>query len=344
MKKVLLLVVLVMVGCESTSVSSNDEPENTSWVFIANEGAYGGSNGYLSMIDNFGNITETDILGDVVQALVVYNDQLIVSVNNSQKLMVFDITETGISNPQEILTDGLSPREMMVINDKLYFGAWDPYYMVYQTSNGNLKVLNLENLEIESTIEVGIMPEGLLFESNYLWVANSGESTISKIDVVTNTVAETIEVGAGPQNLVSSNGDIYISRRFYNDTWTEEFHGSSKISGGEVTSLTYGSGVICGGSVLSFNDQVYRSVSGGIAPIQEDLNFDESARIGDYNQGNVYHVEIINDNIWFGMIVLDDNGWIANEPGSVKVVGADGVEITSYNVGINPGDFAVWNK
>ena len=343
MKKILLLVVFVMVGCESTSVSSNNQSENTSWVFVANEGDYNGANGHLSMIDDFGNIIETDILGDVVQALVVYNDLLIVSVNNSQKLMIFDITETGISNPQEILTDGLSPREMMVINDKLYFGAWDPDYYVYQASNGYLKVLNLENLEIESTIEVGIMPEGLLFESNYLWVANSGESTISKIDVATNAIAETIEVGAGPQNLVSSNGDIYISRRFYDDTWSE-FHGSSKISGGEVSSLTYGSGVICGGSVLSFNDQVYRSVSGGIAPIQEDLNFDESARIGDYNQGNVYHVEIINDNIWFGMIVLDDNGWPASEPGSVKVVGADGLEINSYDVGINPGDFAIWIK
>ena len=64
MKKVLLLVVLVMVGCESTSVSSNNESENTSWVFVANEGVYGGEeDGYLSMIDNFGNITETGYIG-----------------------------------------------------------------------------------------------------------------------------------------------------------------------------------------------------------------------------------------------------------------------------------------
>jgi len=343
MKRVLLLVVvLIMVGCDSSSTSSN-QPENSSWVFVANEGDFFGNNGYVSMIDEFGNQFDSEVLGDVVQALAVYEDKLIVSVNNSQKLIVFDITESGISNPQEILTDNMSPRELIVIDDKLYFGAWDPDYNVYQTTPGFLKVLNLENFEIESTIDVGIMPEGLLYNSNYLWVANSGESTVNKIDIYTNSIVETLEVGSGPQNLVSSNGDIFISRRFYDENWAE-FHGSSKISGDQVTSLTYSSGVICGGSVLSFNNQVYRSFEGGIAPLQEDLNLNESARIGSYNQGNVYHVEIIDDHIWFGLAVLDDSGWLASEPGTVKVIDSNGLEISSYEVGINPGDFAIWNK
>ena len=343
MKRVLLLVVvLIMVGCDSSSTSSS-EPENSSWVFVANEGDFFGNNGYVTMIDEFGNQFDSEVLGDVVQALAVYEDKLIVSVNNSQKLIVFDITDSGISNPQEILTDGMSPRELIVIDDKLYFGAWDPDYNVYQTTPGFLKVLSLESFEIESTIDVGIMPEGLLYNSNCLWVANSGESTVNKIDIYTNSIVETIDVGNGPQNLVSSNGDIYISRRFYDDNWSE-FHGSSKISGDQVTSLTYGSGVICGGSVLDFNGQVYRSFEGGIAPLQEDLNLNESARIGSYNQGNVYHVEIIGDHIWFGLAVLDDNGWLASEPGTVKVIDSNGLEISSYEVGINPGDFAIWNK
>ena len=219
MKRVLLLVVvLIMVGCDSTSVSSN-ESENTSWVFVANEGGFGSSNGYVSMIDDFGNQFDSEVLGDVVQSLAVYNNKLIISVNNSQKLVVFDISDSGISNPQEILTDGLSPRELIVINDKLYFGAWDPDYNVYQSTPGFLKVLNLENFEIETTIDVGIMPEGLLFNSNYLWVANSGESTVNKIDVQTNSIIETLEVGSGPQNLVSHNGEIYLSRRFYDENF-----------------------------------------------------------------------------------------------------------------------------
>ena len=83
MKRVLLLVVvLIMVGCDSSSTSSN-QPENSSWVFVANEGDFFGNNGYVSMIDEFGNQFDSEVLGDVVQALAVYEDKLIVSVNNS---------------------------------------------------------------------------------------------------------------------------------------------------------------------------------------------------------------------------------------------------------------------
>ena len=193
------------------------------------------------MIDEFGNQFDSEVLGDVVQALAYMKINLLFQLTIVKKLIVFDITESGISNAQEILTDGMSPRELIVIDDKLYFGAWDPDYNVYQTTPGFLKVLNLENFVIESTIDVGIMPEGLLYNSNYLWVANSGESTVNKIDIYTNSIVETVEVGNGPQNLVSSNGDIYISRRFYDENWAE-FHGSSKISGDQVTSITYSSG------------------------------------------------------------------------------------------------------
>ena len=41
MKRVLLVVVLIMVGCDSSSTSSS-EPENSSWVFVANEGDFFG--------------------------------------------------------------------------------------------------------------------------------------------------------------------------------------------------------------------------------------------------------------------------------------------------------------
>ena len=214
------------------------------------------------------------------------------------------------------------------------------------TINGYIRVLNLQNLQIEESIEVGIMPEGLHLDGNYLWVANSGESSVSKIDISTNSIIETIEVGEGPQNLVSHNNDVYVSRTFYeydgvdeNGYWINPrtIHGSSKI-GSEIIINNYGSGVVCGGSVLSYNSDVYRSFDGGIFPLEENLDINNSGRIGDYNQDKVYHVEVINDNIWFGL--RDLNG----ESGEVKVVDLNGLELESFSVGINPGDFAIWNK
>ena len=126
-----LLLTLFFIGCDDDSVSS-DTSENTSWVFVANEGGFSSSNGTVSMIDSFGNVTETESLGDVVQSVLVYEDKLFVAVNNSQKLLVFDISTSGLSNMQEITTDGLSPREMVVNNDKLYVTVWDPDYYFIQ--------------------------------------------------------------------------------------------------------------------------------------------------------------------------------------------------------------------
>ena len=164
----------------------------------------------------------------------------------------------------------------------------------------------------------------------------SAASSVSRIDINSNSVVETIEVGSGPQNLIQHNGDIYISRTFYDESWNA-YHGSSKI-GSETIVNDYGSGVVCGGSVLSYNGNIYRSHNGGISPLEDNLDINESGRIGNYNQNQVYHVEIIDSNVWFGIRDLN------NDPGLVKVVNSNGDEISEYSVGINPGDFAVWNK
>ena len=344
MKKIILSITLcfLCINCSNTT-APNENDSNTAWVFIANEGEYDFSiqtnTGTISMIDSHGNVYETESLGDIIHSLAIYNDKLVVSANNSQKILIFDISPSGINNKHEILTlDALSPRELVILNNKAYFGTWNSDYTIYQNTPGFIQVLNLDNLKIEESIEVGIMPEGLLIHNNFLWVANSGESTITKIEISSNSVFETLDVGAGPQNLINHNNEVYVSRTFYDDDWNT-FHGSSKIISSHLQPLikTYGSGAPCGGSVMVYDNQVYRSYEGGIAPLDSELNIHTSARIGNYSQANVYHVEIINDNIWFAI----KNG---NNPGIIKVINSNGFELNTYSVGINPGDFALWEK
>ena len=334
-----VILLLLISGCDDDRQNLSFEDSDDSWVFVANEGKMYDSNGSVSMIDGFGNVYETEFLGDVVQSLAVYNNQLIVSINNSYKIMIFDIDSEGLTNKLEISMDGFSPREIKIINGRAYIGVWNPDPNVYQSVPGHIKVLNLETLEIEQDIEVGIMPEGLMFDSNYLWVANSGESSISKIDVSINSVVETVDVGDGPQNLIQYNGDIYISRTFYNADW-DIYHGSSKITDNhQVITKDYGSGVACGGAVLKHDNNVYRSYNGGISPLDENLNIIELDKIGNYAQDEVYHVELVGSNIWFGIRDSPDG------EGTIKVINPySGEELTSYYVGINPGDFAVWHN
>jgi len=359
MKKIILLVFLFLTtSCEKNSTSPGESScgcqgssDNTSWTFVANEGPYSGES-YVSMIDDRGNVFQSETLGKIVHAVEVYNDKLIVSVNGSEKVVTFDINEQGLTNPFEIDFSGTPPREIEVVGNKAYISCFgDSDYTVYQIEPGFIKVLDLETLAIESTIEVGIMPEGMLYDSGYLWVANSQESTLSKIDITSSIVSETIDVGKGPQNLTIHNNEVYVSRRWYEvyevddaGLWLdyEELHGSSMIAGSEIVKRDYSSGVVCGGSVLSFNDTVYRSYSGGISPLDSELNLETVGRIGNYDI-DVYHVEVVDGFLWLGFSGGSDSSY--NElNGSVKVIDPSGSERFSFDVGINPGDFAHWSK
>ena len=85
MKKVVfvLLALLLITACENNPIIPDQQ--TTSWIFVANEGNYGASNGSISMINDFGDVYEVENVGDVIQSLEVYEDKLIVLINNSHK-------------------------------------------------------------------------------------------------------------------------------------------------------------------------------------------------------------------------------------------------------------------
>ena len=316
---------LIWIGCSNTVSSGEDK--NTSWVFVANEGDLGASNGSISMIDDQGNVHETDAIGDVVQSLEVYENKLIVLINNSNKIKVYDITSEGLSMPGiEVPTGDASPREMVIVDGMVYFTNWE---------TNNVQRLNLITYAIDLSISVGVMPEGIIRDDNTLWVANSGEDTVSEIDITSLSETRHI-VGSGPQNLVKHNSDVYVSRTYYSDDFAITYHGASRIVGSEITINNYGSGGACGGSVLSHQSDVYRSFDGGLARMDAELNLEERT-IGNYNQSHIYHVEKINGNFWFAITDWDD----LNE---VRVVDSNGDELFTYKVGQNPGDFALWEQ
>ena len=254
---------LIWIGC-SNSVSP-DEDVNTSWVFVANEGNFGASNGSVSMIDDYGNITTIEEVGDVVQSIEVHNNKLIVLVNNSHKIKLYDISENGLSLPGiEKSTNNSSPREMVIVGEKIYFSNW---------KTNDVRVFNLYNYAIEDSIPVGENPEGLMTDGTDIWVANSGGNTVSKINIATHYV-ESITVGDGPQNLVLHNNNIYIARTYYDAAWNAS-HGATKI-GIDIEIKDYASGGgACGGSMLVYQDEVYRSFEGGIARLKSDLSINQ---------------------------------------------------------------------
>ena len=329
----LFITLLLLVGCSSNPIVDNTE-QTTHWVFVANEGNFGASNGSISMINNNDEVYNVEEVGDVVQSLEVYEDKLIVVVNNSHMIKVYDITEDGLSLPGiEISTDNSSPRELVVVDNKVYFTNWN---------TKDIKVLNLFNYNIESSISVDGLPESIVSDGSYLWVGimmnedYSSANSVVKIDINTNSVVETYDVGLGPTSLVVDENEVYVARTFYDENWIP-FYGSSKINGSDITINNYGVGVACGGAVMRYNSEVYRSFDGGIATLDFELGINVASKIGSYDQSQVYSTEVIGDNIYFGITDYDD----VNQ---VRVMDFNNNEIGIYDVGLLPGDFAIWRN
>ena len=331
MKKLILLLSFFIISC-----SENDEIINTEWVFVACEGNYGASNGSVYMINQFGEMDSIPNLGDVVQSVEVHENKLFVLVNNSHKLHVFDISSDGVSLPGiEINLDGSGPREMIVDGGKLYFTNWN---------SKDVKYLDLFNYKVKKLTDINGLPEGIVKNGDDLYIAvnmNEDYSSSDKVvryDINENDIKEIITVGDGPLDLEFSNNELYVSRTYYDQNYTA-YHGTSQFSlnNNKVLIKEYGKNTPCGGSVHIFNNKVYRSALGGIVELDDLLNLIETNVIGNFNQSEVYSVEVINDKVYFGLTDY-------NNLNKVKVISKDNLEIADYNVGKIPGDFALWKK
>jgi hypothetical protein len=331
MKKLILLISIFIISC-----SENDEIINTEWVFVACEGNYGASNGSVYMINQFGEMDSIPNLGDVVQSVEVHENKLFVLVNNSHKLHVFDISSDGVSLPGiEINLYGSGPREMIVDGGRLYFSNWN---------SKDIKYLDLFNYKVEKLTDINGLPEGIVKKGDDLYIAvnmNEDYSSSDKVvryDINENNIKEIITVGDGPLDLEFSNNELYVSRTYYDENYAA-YHGTSQFSlnNNKVLIKEYGKNTPCGGSVHSFNNKVYRSALGGIAELDDLLNLIETNVIGNFNQSEVYSVEVMNDKVYFGLTDY-------NNLNKVKVISKDNLEIADYNVGKIPGDFALWKK
>ena len=331
---IISLALFIWTACDNSNSTSSDSDPNSSWIFVANEGNYGAGNGSVSMIDDKGQITTIDNIGDVVQSVEVYKNKLFVIVNNSHKIMIYNITENGVDLPGiEISTENSSPREMVIVNDKVYFTNWN---------SKDVKVLNLTTYAIDSSIPIEGLPEDIITDGINLWVSipnlelndPSDGTKVVKINLESEQIVDTYEVGRGPQSLTLFNDEVYVSRTYYSSDWLETTFGVSKI-GNVISEAIYGLGSPCGGSIMTYDNKVYRSYEGGIAPIDENLTIQPLERIGSFDQSQVYHVEIINDYIYF---TLTDYSTM----NVLKQVDSNGTVISSYDVGINPGDLAYW--
>ena len=330
MQNLLLIFIFLFWSCEDNV--TNDQ--NPNLLFISSEGTFGNSDASISVFKNNELIQIVTNVGDVLQSLLVQDNKLYAIINNSHSIKRFNITENGLDLPGiEITTNNSSPREMVIVENKLYFTNWN---------TNDVKVLDLNTFSIISSITLNGAPEDIVTDGNFLWVSipmlelydkNDG-SSIVKIDIDSENIIKTYEVGNGPEHMILNNNLLYISRTFYSADWSA-FYGSSSLDTetGEISSIVYGAGIVCGGSLVKLNNEIMRTVDGGIAPFESDLNLNLARKIGFHS--NLYSAFSDNEYLYLGIsdYTAPDSVFIHNQSGDILDI---------LSVGANPGDYAIW--
>jgi len=304
-------------------------------VFVACEGNFYEGNGSIWTIseDEVSSYSDNP-LGEVVESVYVHNNQLYVIVNGSSNIQVFDIANNSLTPTHIIETQFSGPREMLIIDNYLYFTNW---------YTADVKKLNLNTWEIDNEISTPGLPEDIKLHNGLIYVSitmnldwTDGNSIIV-IDPLTDEIINNIQVGLGPGEILIHENEVYIATTYYDNDWNA-FYGTSKIdSNNDVSIVSYGAGSACGGGIYSYNNDIYRVYNGGIAKLNDDLEIIPESRIGNYESWEVYSAEIIGDNIYFGLTDF-------SAPDDVAVVDFNGNEIARYTVGAIPGDFAVFES
>ena len=332
--KYIIPLILLLFSCED-NVTENAESEKNSLLFIANEGNFGSSNGSIEVFKGQEKIQTISNVGDVIQSILVFEDDLFVAVNNSHIIKKYDITESGLALPGiEVSTNSSGPREMCVVDDKLYFTNW---------LTKDIKVLDLDTYVISSFTTLTDVPEDIVSDGNFLYVStphqelydNQG-SLIVKIDLFDGSVVESFEVGLGPEQLYLDENLLYVSRTSYDENWSANYgSGKVNISTGSVETITYGLGTACRADIFKFKDVMHRATSQGAVPLDVDLNLNTAAKIGELN--GVYSGKVLNDEL-----ILGTTDYSA--PDTVFFFNSSDELLHTLEVNALPGDFAIYNN
>ena len=319
MKSKFIFMLFLFISCNNNAPFDNGER----LTFVASEGNFGRGNASITVFQG-------PNIGDVIQSIKVYDDKLFVLINNSHLIKIYAITSSGLSLPGiEISTRNSGPREMVIVDDLLYFTNWN---------SNDVKILNLETYFIEDSIKVNGMPEGIVFDGAHLWVAISSGSTVEKISINSKQIVETFQVGNGPQQMLIEGSSLWISRTYYSHDWTETYYGTSQIDilSGSIQIIEYNTGIVCGGDIMKINEQTYRTFEGGVAPIKSDLTINRTSKIGSYNTNSLYSADAHNNYIFMG--TTSD----FNDPDTVYIHNSSGEHSFTYIVDASPGDYAIW--
>jgi hypothetical protein len=150
------------------------------------------------------------------------------------------------------------------------------------------------------------------------------------------TISKSFEVVKGPGQMVIQDNKLFVASIYYGSDWSTNAGNSMiNLKTEKVESNDLGQTNDLGSDLLSFNNTIYRSYKGGIAPLNPNLTIDGTQVIGEL--GSTYSAAAFEKYIY-----LSETDYVA--PDTVYVYDFSGSLIQNYIVGAIPGSFALFHK
>ena len=237
--------VFVLLNCALLLVSSLVSTSvlgqtNTLQVYVGNQGNFSDANGSVSLYSPEDGSVDVDVvpgLNTLVQSISIHNGAGYIIGNTSDRIDVIDLeTNQRVAQIREVS----SPRFMEIASD-------DKAYVSNLFAN-SITIIDLVNNAVVGSISVGVNPEDIVVIDDKAYVANYGfgtaDSTLSVIDVATDSVLDTITPGCdGPRFLeADQDSELWVfcnGKTVFNEDFTEIIEETN----GEVVVFDSGSGL-----------------------------------------------------------------------------------------------------
>jgi len=208
MKKNLLfiLILALTISCTKNNDNGTDPFVAGTGVFIVNEGNFNGGNGSISFYSYDNGLIYNDLfeeangrpLGDVPNSMTIAGDKAYIVVNNSGKIEV--VNKSTVASLATI--DGLnSPRNFAVVTNTTAY--------VTSLYSDSVAIINLAENIISGYINIRRSSESIIVTGKKAFVSNwVGGKEIMVIDILTNKLADSIQVGVEPESMVIDRNNM----------------------------------------------------------------------------------------------------------------------------------------
>lgn len=329
----------------SSSVDSTSAFEQG--VFVVNEGQFTSGSGTITHYNQQSKAKFDDIfqlrngrpLGSVAQSISFDNDYGFICVNNASKVEIVDQRNFESVNT---ISNLISPRYYVSDGSKGYVSDWG-IEGVFVIDHGNFSVTD--------TILTGFGPEQMLIHEGYLYVTNGGDwtnpgNTVTVIKIANDSIEDQITVGDKPNSIVADkNGMIWVLCGGIDD-WMDPNNNTP----GALVQIDPATRTPVGGHLfldpLKHPNRLAISGEGFVLYYLSDLY--DGALYGMPINATSLPVAPLVDRKFYGLGVdpADGNIYASDarffqQNGIVIRYSPTGVQVDSFEVGLNPGNIVV---